>query len=56
MGRSTQGVTIIKTAEDEKVISATRIQDVEGDDAEDTEDVGEDENPDSGVENSSEEN
>ena len=38
-GRATQGVTILKTATDEKVVSATRIQDVEGDEVEGAEET-----------------
>ncbi len=40
-GRATQGVTILKTADDEHVVSATRIQSIEGEEAEDEGENGE---------------
>jgi DNA gyrase subunit A len=32
MGRTTRGVTLFKTAEDENVVSVTRLRDVDDDD------------------------
>jgi len=40
-GRSTQGVTVFKTAKDEKVVSVERISETEGDEGEDGEADGE---------------
>lgn len=39
-GRNTQGVTIFRTREDEKVVSVGRIEDVDGDEEDDAEDDG----------------
>ncbi|MEO1242351.1 MAG: DNA gyrase subunit A [Pseudomonadota bacterium] len=39
-GRNTQGVTIFRTREDEKVVSVGRIEDVDGDEDDETEDGG----------------
>ena len=38
MGRSTRGVTLFKTADDQRVVSVTRLRDVEGEDEEGGED------------------
>ncbi len=48
LGRSTQGVTVFDTAEDEKVVSVSRVSDA-GDDGEADEDGEEGLNPDNDV-------
>ena len=44
-GRATQGVTILKTADNEHVVTATRIQGLEGEEAEATEETQENSTP-----------